>query len=505
MIPSAQVPSVDLMFSGGWSHGPACSPLTSTQHPAWCRARGSRSGTTPKKWRKVRKCVGTRELTCSLMCLEKQDLYNKFKGRVRAVFTSIQSPWVESEYLDYLFEVEPAPPILVITRTEEILQVNATYQLPSCMPPSNLKYEVDFWKEGTWNKTRFPVTPHGQPVQVPLQLDTSGHHCVSAKTIYTLGDPKYSEFSKPSCFSLETPGVNWALLALLLPLLLPLLVVIATGYVIWKSFLGNPWFQRAKMPQALDFSGHRHHVASFQPSGPESLDDLTLCPQKELTIRVRLTPRVMAPATIQAGSEKDSAEEEDDEEDTDDNVSFQPYIEPPHFLGQEHQSPGQSEPGVQVEGCAAWDSSDRSWASTDGSSLLDEAGSFGYMAKRGPGQGQSGDRCQEPLPLPRFPKDLGSLEELQGDDLSFSASWGSLSPRQNLVSREPLVSLQTLTFCWDSSPKEEDDDEEEEEEEEEEEGGWESEGEDSGAGIWGTDSLQKTEARSRTLGHYMAR
>ncbi|KAM8791109.1 interferon lambda receptor 1 [Rhynchonycteris naso] len=460
------------------------------------------SATTPRKWRKVSKCVGTRELTCSLMCLEKQDLYNRFKGRVRAVFTGIQSPWVESEYLEYLFEVEPAPPILVVTRTEEILQVNATYQLPSCMPSSNLKYEVDFWKEGTENKTRFPVTPHGQPVQIPLQLDTSGHHCVSARTIYTFGDPKYSEFSKPSCFSLETPGVNWALLVLL-PLLLPLLVVIATGCVIWKNFLRNPWFQLVKMPQALDFSGHRHHVATFWPSGPESLDDLTLCPQEELTIRVRLIPRVMAPATIQAGSEEDSAEEEEDEEDTDDNVSFQPYIEPLHFLGQEHQTPGQSEPGVQVEGCPAWDSSDRSWASTDGSSLLDEAGSSGYMAKRGPGQGQGWDRCQKPLPFPEFPNDLGSLEELQGDDLSFLASWGSLSPRQNLVSGEPLVSLQTLTFCWDSSPKEEDNNEEEEEEEEE--SGRESEVEDSGAGSWGIDRLQKTETRSRTLGHYMAR
>lgn len=38
------------------------------------------------------------------MCLEKQDLYNKFKGRVRAISPSARSPWVESEYLEYLFE-----------------------------------------------------------------------------------------------------------------------------------------------------------------------------------------------------------------------------------------------------------------------------------------------------------------------------------------------------------------------------------------------------------------
>lgn len=54
--------------------------------------------------------------------------------------------------------VEPAPPILVVTQTEEVLKVNATYQLPPCMPPSDLKYEVDFWKEGTGNKVGSPFS-----------------------------------------------------------------------------------------------------------------------------------------------------------------------------------------------------------------------------------------------------------------------------------------------------------------------------------------------------------
>lgn len=39
-----------------------------------------------------------------MMCLKKQDLYNKFKGRVQTVSPSSKSPWVESEYVDYLFE-----------------------------------------------------------------------------------------------------------------------------------------------------------------------------------------------------------------------------------------------------------------------------------------------------------------------------------------------------------------------------------------------------------------
>ncbi|XP_019658877.2 interferon lambda receptor 1 [Ailuropoda melanoleuca] len=470
------------------------------------------SAPTPRRWRKVKKCAGTKELACSLMCLEKQDLYNKFKGRVWAVSPSARSPSVESKYLDYLFEVEPAPPVLVVTRTGEILSINATYQLPHCMPPPDLKYEVDFWKVGIRNKTRFPVTPRGQPVHIPLQPAASGHYCLNARTIYTFGDPKYSKFSKPTCFFLEAPGAPWVFLVLL-PLLLPLLLVIAIGCVIWKSFRENPWFQRAKTPWALDFSGYRYPVATFQPSDPECPDTLILCPQEELTRRVRPSPGVRTPATVQAGSEKNSAEEEEDEdedEDTDDNVSFQPYLEPPPFLGQEHKIPGHSEAGgtcsppVQLEGSSATDASDRSWASTGGSSPWDEPGSSCYLGKKTPGQGPAGDGCQEPLPLPEFSKDVSLPEDALKDDLPSWASWGCTSPGLKLVPGEPPVSLHTLTFCWDSSP-------EEEEEEEEEEGGegWgrgrEAEIEDDSPGNWGAGSLRKTEVGGGTLGHYMAR
>lgn len=232
-------------------------------------------------------------------------------------------------------------------------------------------------------------------------------------------------------------------------------------------------------------------MATFQPSDPESLDDLTLCPQKELTRRVRLTPRIRAPATAQAQSEKDSTEEE--EEDTDDGVSFQPYLKTPRFLEQELQTPGPPEAAAQVEGSPAWDSSGGSCASTEGSSPWDEAGSSGYLAKKG----LSRDRCEEPLPLPEFSKDSGSLEELSQDDLFSWTNWGSSSPGPTLALGEPLVSLQTLTF-WDSSP-------EEEVEEEEEEQGRESETEDSDAGSYRADSLQRPEAKSRMLGCYMAR
>lgn len=39
-----------------------------------------------------------------MMCLKKQDLYIKFKGRVQAASAHVKSPWVESRYLEYIFD-----------------------------------------------------------------------------------------------------------------------------------------------------------------------------------------------------------------------------------------------------------------------------------------------------------------------------------------------------------------------------------------------------------------
>ncbi|XP_060061528.1 interferon lambda receptor 1 isoform X2 [Erinaceus europaeus] len=431
------------------------------------------------------------------MCLEKLDLFNKFKARVLATSPNSRSHWVVSKSLDYLFDVEPAPPVLTFTRTEEFLSINAMYQLPHCAPLQNLNYRVAFWKEGTVNQTLFPVTAQDQTVQIPLPQAPNGRYCLSARTIYIFTAVKYSKFSPPTCFSLEAPGTNWAYLVLFL---LPVLLVITIGYVMWKSLSGNPWYQPAELPQALDFSGYRYSMATLQISGAESMDNLVLCPPQKLIRRFMLTPQVRTLVTVHTGTEKDSSEEE--EEDTDDRFSFCLYTEPPPFLGKEHQVLGHSEAGdpriplVWVKEAPAWYSSGQSWPSSADSSSWDEAGSSGYLAKKGRGHRQGVDQIQEPLPLLEVSEDSGSVVKFSKDD--FLVHWSSLSPRQNLVPGEPQISLQTLTICLDSDPEEDNQEKEEWRERE-------SETEDSGAGSWEAESFLETKDRSQTLGHYMAR
>ena len=469
-------------------------------------------------WRPVEHCAGIKALVCPLMCLKKLNLYSKFKGRVQAASAHGRSPRVESRYLEYLFDVELAPPTLVLTQMEKILRVNATYQLPPCMPSLELKYQVEFWKEGLGSKTLFPDTPYGQPVQIPLQQGASRRHCLSARTVYTLIDIKYSQFSEPSCIFLEAPGDKRAVLAM--PSLLLLLIAAVAAGVAWKIMKGNPWFQGVKTPRALDFSEYRYPVATFQPSGPEFSDDLILCPQKELTIRNRPAPQVRNPATLQAGPERDSTEDEDEDTDYDDDGdSVQPYLERPLFISEkprvmEHSETDESgvDSGgpwtspVGSDGSSAWDSSDRSWSSTGDSSYKDEVGSSSCLDRKEPDQAPCGDWLQEALPCLEFSEDLGTVEEPLKDGLSGWRISGSLSSKRDLAPVEPPVSLQTLTFCWVNNPEgEEEQEDEEEEEEEEEEEDWESEPKGSNAGCWGTSSVQRTEVRGRMLGDYLVR
>ena len=67
--------------------------------------------------------------------------------------------------------MELAPPTLVLTQMEKILRVNATYQLPPCMPSLELKYQVEFWKEGLGSKV-------GKACAAPSWVSSLLQHCL---------------------------------------------------------------------------------------------------------------------------------------------------------------------------------------------------------------------------------------------------------------------------------------------------------------------------------------
>ncbi|XP_038614315.1 interferon lambda receptor 1 [Tachyglossus aculeatus] len=272
-----------------------------------------------KRWRKVPPCHLRAQQTCDLTCLVKNQ-HIKFKGRVRAVTPGARSPWAESQYLDYIFDVELAPPVLEVRRLEAALIINATVLLPVCESLEPLKYDVDFWEAGRPRKMQYPGNPMGQVVEISTPPAISGNYCLSARTTYTIFTPKHSLFSPPQCLQLGSREEKGTLLLRTgLPLLVLLLLLCAPVSCL---LLRAAWAKQAKMPPALDFSGSRLPIRPLEARTLEVLSILTVCSRKGPAAPRKPEP----PARDPPGSE-----EEEEEEDEDDRDVFWPYLKPPPF------------------------------------------------------------------------------------------------------------------------------------------------------------------------------
>ncbi|XP_072465415.1 interferon lambda receptor 1 isoform X2 [Notamacropus eugenii] len=420
-----------------------------------------------ERWRKVKHCMGIAMEECDLTCLENQDLHIKYKGRVQAVSRGTRSLWAESPtYLDYLFDVEPAPPNLTWIRTQETISINATYELPHCVGLMNLKYEVEFWKEGSPNKTRPQATLHGTEVKIPLSPAFTGRYCLSARTVYLLIIPKYSEFSQPICFLLGTPETQPRMMALILLLLVIILP--------WMYCLKNIYFQQAKMPQSLDFSSYRCPVKTLELNRQESFGDLYICSKIGLRQGRSIYAGSRHPCIPQPSEmEGHDTEEREDGESEDDSGTFEPYLGIPPLKG-------------RVTGMEEEEANTQSLESTGSlihqpkygfSPVMDTSDSGNVFDSFWGGSGTTSclikdDICGDglSLPSPMFLEKSEVVEEPSEDSLSSRASPVPLDPSSPglvILPEEPLASLKTLIISMDKSEEEGDWFMEGEEEEEE--------------------------------------
>uniref|UniRef100_A0A8C0G5U2 Interferon lambda receptor 1 n=1 Tax=Chelonoidis abingdonii TaxID=106734 RepID=A0A8C0G5U2_CHEAB len=274
---------------------------------------------------KVQHCRNISQTICNLTCVS--DPYNKFKARVKALSAGRQSPWVESEFMEYHFDVELAPPALEVSMTESTINVSAAFPLASCVESTfiDLKYDLDFWEAGTEDKVRRSVL-HWIRHRYVLEI---GNYCLSARASFQVIQLKHSEFSKPMCVLLKSKGM--ALLGGsmgIVPLLVLLFLCTAAASILC---LCKQAAKRVKRPQALDFSHFRApgKILEKEPSKKEFFDeDLLVCTEKPALEGRRSCPSVRNHISLKA-SLLSLWEEEDDD---DDSSSFRPYTEMPQFL-----------------------------------------------------------------------------------------------------------------------------------------------------------------------------
>uniref|UniRef100_A0A674JBV8 Interferon lambda receptor 1 n=1 Tax=Terrapene triunguis TaxID=2587831 RepID=A0A674JBV8_9SAUR len=273
-----------------------------------------------KQWEKVQHCRNISQTTCNLTCVS--DPYNKFSARVKALSAGRQSPWVESGFMEYQFDVELAPPALEVSVSESTINVSAAFPLASCVESTfiDLKYDLDFWEAGTEDKMLYYDNMKWDKVTINTR-EISGNYCLSARASFQVIKLKHSEFSKPMCVLFKSKAVDWKfLVTIAVPLLVLLFLCAAAASILC---LCKQAAKRVKRPQALVWKD-----SIIGPILEEFFEeDLLICMEKPELGGRRSGPSVRNNVSLNASLLSLWEEEEED-----DSSSFRPYTEMPRFL-----------------------------------------------------------------------------------------------------------------------------------------------------------------------------
>ncbi|KFV77909.1 Interferon lambda receptor 1, partial [Struthio camelus australis] len=156
------------------------------------------------KWIKVPHCKNIPSTSCNLTCVL-PNFFIKFRARVKAISGGLQSPWVESEFKEYYLDVELAPPVLDVSVKENLIHVNASFPLATCVESFPWMYDLDLWEAGSEDKKRYESIFRKNSVNIDTTA-LSGNYCLSARSSFQSIDFKHSKFSQPVCVLLNHKG-----------------------------------------------------------------------------------------------------------------------------------------------------------------------------------------------------------------------------------------------------------------------------------------------------------
>ncbi|NXN13598.1 INLR1 protein, partial [Indicator maculatus] len=156
------------------------------------------------KWMKVPHCKAIQRTSCNLTC-ELPNYFVKARARVKAVWGSSQSPWVESEFKEYHLDVELAPPVLNVTLEDNSIHVKASFPLASCVESLVWMYDLKLWKAGSEDKATCKRYFRKQAATIDTTA-LQGNYCLSARSSFQSIDFKHSQFSQPLCVLLNHKG-----------------------------------------------------------------------------------------------------------------------------------------------------------------------------------------------------------------------------------------------------------------------------------------------------------
>ncbi|XP_010281772.1 PREDICTED: interferon lambda receptor 1 [Phaethon lepturus] len=284
------------------------------------------------KWIKVPHCKNIHRTSCNLTCVL-PNFFVKVRARVKAVSGRLQSPWVESQFKEYHLDVELAPPVLNVNVKENLIHVNASFPLATCVESFSWMYDLNLWEAGSEDKKQY----EGIFRKNTVTIDTTalkGNYCLSARSSFQSIDFKHSKFSQPLCVLLNHK-VEWKLpFSAMIPVfVLPILLTSAFIICLLKQEA-----KQKKMPRALDLSHLKAAGPAFhcEPSEKEFFRDYIICTEKPVS--QRKTNKTLArnnlpwmASFLSSSSSSSSSSEEEEEEEEEDSSTFIPYTEMPQF------------------------------------------------------------------------------------------------------------------------------------------------------------------------------
>ncbi|NXX74360.1 INLR1 protein, partial [Urocolius indicus] len=156
------------------------------------------------KWMKVPHCKNVHRTSCNLTCVL-PNLFVKVRARVKAVLGRLQSPWVDSQFKEYYLDVELAPPVLSVNVEENLIHVNASFPLATCVEIFSWMYDLNLWEAGSEDKKQYEGNFRKNTVTIDATA-LQGNYCLSARSSFQSIDFKHSEFSQPVCVLLNQKG-----------------------------------------------------------------------------------------------------------------------------------------------------------------------------------------------------------------------------------------------------------------------------------------------------------
>ncbi|XP_076213254.1 interferon lambda receptor 1 [Aptenodytes patagonicus] len=277
------------------------------------------------KWIKVPHCKNIRSTSCNLTCVL-PNFFVKVRARVKAVSGRFQSPWVESQFKEYYLDVELAPPVLNVNVKKNLIHVNASFPLATCVESFSWMYDLNLWEAGSEDKKQY----EGIFRKNTVTIDTTalrGNYCLSARSSFQSIDFKRSKFSQPVCVLLNHK-VEWKFpFSAMIPVfVLPILLTSAFVICLLKQDA-----KRKKMPHALDLSHLKAAGPAFhcEPSDKEFFRDTLICTEKPKS--QRKTNKTLARNNLPWMASFLSSSSSEEEEEEEDSTTFIPYTEMPQF------------------------------------------------------------------------------------------------------------------------------------------------------------------------------